>query len=396
MKTLAKAMAEQHGVDLFDYQIDALAAAADLTGMQRLCLYYKTGAGKTLTSLLCMVVWGRVDVLVICPPATQAAWGRVATGLGLNVECMSHAKFRMKDTKVSRHTAVIVDEFHLLGGHGGKGWKKMDTLALHLQAPLVILSATPNYNDAERVYCIQHVLDPHSCKGGYLQFLYQNCETEENPFGREPKVTGFLHHKDAAHYLSSLKQVQYLPDDLVYTIEDVPGPFSAPVEFYTYGYNERKNRIMASQIEERHALIDNSLINEDGLIWKYLFDKIEALVLGSTTPVLVFSNHSTVAEAMDRTMAARTSFKVATVTGSTPAKKKEARIQAFRDGVLDVLIGTATLATGTDGMDKVCDTLIILDDTDDASLRRQLIGRIMPRGLDTDATRKRVYRLVLQ
>ena len=59
-----------------------------------------------------------------------------------------------------------------------------------------------------------------------------------------------------------------------------------------------------------------------------------------------------------------------------------------------MLIGTASLATGTDGLDKMCDTLIILDDTDDDSLRRQLIGRIMPRGADTDTSKKKVYRFV--
>ena len=44
------------------------------------------------------------------------------------------------------------------------------------------------------------------------------------------------------------------------------------------------------------------------------------------------------------------------------------------------LVGTQTLATGTDGLDKMCDLLVILDDTEDNAMRRQLIGRIMPRG----------------
>jgi len=81
--------------------------------------------------------------------------------------------------------------------------------------------------------------------------------------------------------------------------------------------------------------------------------------------------------------------------GGTSAKAKRNTIDAFVDGRLDVLIGTATLATGTDGMDKVCDTLVILDDTDDDALRRQLVGRIMPRGIGADAQKKQVYRLVL-
>jgi superfamily II DNA or RNA helicase len=84
------------------------------------------------------------------------------------------------------------------------------------------------------------------------------------------------------------------------------------------------------------------------------------------------------------------------ITGDTSKKDKAERIKFFNEGGIDVLIGTASLATGTDGLDKVCDTLFILDDTDDDALRRQLIGRIMPRGKDTDASKKFVYRLVLQ
>jgi superfamily II DNA or RNA helicase len=85
----------------------------------------------------------------------------------------------------------------------------------------------------------------------------------------------------------------------------------------------------------------------------------------------------------------------AVVTGGTSAKQKSAAIAAFRRGELEVLVGTASLATGTDGMDKVCDSLIILDDTDDDALRRQLVGRIMPRGAGGNAAKKQVHRLVL-
>jgi hypothetical protein len=58
-----------------------------------------------------------------------------------------------------------------------------------------------------------------------------------------------------------------------------------------------------------------------------------------------------------------------------------------------MLIGTATLATGTDGLDKVCNTLFIVNDTDDDALRRQLIGRILPRGDSASTTAKQIFRL---
>lgn len=381
---------------LFDHQRDAVNGMAKQSSPLRACLYFKTGAGKTLTGLLGAHHAGYDDVVVITPPATYKAWQVQAQALGMTVETISHAKFRQQDYRLSRSKAVIVDEFHLLGGHSGKGWKKMDTMARHLQAPLIIMSATPNYNDAERVYCIQHVLDPHSCKGGYLEFLYRECITEQDHFSRTPKVLGFQRYPDAASYLAALPGVYYLPDDLVWSIDDLE--LSVPTEqaFEEYGYDRYKHRIMASGIEERHTRIFNAMVDPDGYLNNEALDIVMDLISKSSTPVLIFSDHSTIAEAAEKSLAAEAGAydgKVTIVTGKTPAKKKAARIQAFRDGVLDVLIGTATLATGTDGLDKVCDRLIILDDTQDDSLRRQLVGRIMPRGADTDASMKQVFRI---
>ena len=381
-------------VEFFDYQRDTLN---DVIGndpaTSRESLYYRTGAGKTNTSLSMMKAWGRDDVLVITPPSTNDAWEKWAARFGISVRCISHAKFRMKDTKLSRSVPVVADEMHMFGGHKGQGWKKFDRMSRGLTAPVIIMSATPNYNDAERVYCIQHVLDPYSARGGYLEFLYTHCITEQNPFGQEPYVSGFRNFADAEEYLAALPHVHYVPDELVYQIQDIDIPVQLPAGFEEYGFNPRRDRIMASGIEAKHAAIDHGLISDEGMLRDEVLNEL-VNIFPYQEPVLVFAQHSTVAEAMDRTLDHR--WKVGLVTGDTPAKKKAARIQAFRDGVLDVLIGTATLATGTDGLDKVCDTLIILDDTDDASLRRQLIGRIMPRGADADATKKKVYRLVLQ
>lgn len=86
------------------------------------------------------------------------------------------------------------------------------------------------------------------------------------------------------------------------------------------------------------------------------------------------------------------SERVRLVTGKTSLAEKNSAVEAFNRGDLKVLIGTSTLATGTDGMDKVCDHLIILDDTEDDAQRRQLIGRIMPRGASSDTSSKRVTR----
>jgi superfamily II DNA or RNA helicase len=389
-------------IEWFDYQQEALDKAALQPGpVQRRCLYYKTGAGKSLLSLEMVKRWGHGAAVVITPPSTFPQWEEAAKQIGIKVECMSHAKFRMKDTKMSRVLPVIADEFHLFGAHGGKGFAKLQRFARGLQAPMVLASATPNYNDADRVYCIQSILDPRSTAGGFLQFLYANCLTQQNPFGMTPLVSKeqpFLHYANAAEYLAALPNVDYLPDDLVYTIEDVDVPVTPFVDnsFYVYGLNERKGRLVASQMEERHAIVDLSLVDDSGEVWHHILNRVMQVVNLADTPVLVFAAHATVAEALARSLYNHSGVRFNLITGDTSKKDKAERIKFFNEGGIDVLIGTASLATGTDGLDKVCDTLFILDDTDDDALRRQLIGRIMPRGKDTDASKKFVYRLVLQ
>ncbi len=380
------------GVVLFEYQREFLEQVKKSPAPLRTCLYYKTGAGKSLTALAAIALLGYHKVVVICPPSTHVQWAALGDRLGIQVDAMSHAKFRQTGTKLSRTMPVIADEFHLFGGQKGKGWRKLDKLAQHLQAPLILASATPNYNDAERCYCVQHILDPHGTKGGYLQFLYTNCITEQNPFGMEPIVTGFKSYPDAAAYLADMKGVYYLPDDTVFTIVDVLYLATMPDELENFGYNRRDHRMVASQMELRHTQKYQGLVAKGGYLHQHVFNELDKIIADSDA-ALVFANHATVAEAAHRTFNAA-AINNALITGATTKPLKDRILQEFLAGTYHVLIGTATLATGTDGMDRVCDTLVILDDTDDDALRRQLIGRIMPRGDYVSSVAKRIFRMV--
>ena len=387
------------GSPLFVHQIEALEDAAQqhTQGSQvRLCLYHRTGAGKTRTALAVAAVAGAQHVLVVTPPAARPNWEQDAQRLGLTVDVISHAKFRQKEFKVRRDQAMIVDEFHLLGGHTGQGWRKMDRLAQGLQAPLVIASATPNYNDAERVYCIQHVLDPHSCKGGYLQFVYDHCITEVNPFGTMPLVVGFRHHRDAEHYLMELPKVHYVEDEVIkrVTIGELIVADHTPDTLYRVGLDERRRRVCASRMEKDHAITRHQLVGDDGLIRPHVYEEISVQVGQVSTPSLVYFNHAEIAEAMLATCVAN-GAKALLVTGKDTYASKLEKIELFKSGEFDVLIGTATLATGTDGLDKMCNQLIIVDDTQDDALRRQLMGRILPRGADSDVSQKVFTRIVV-
>jgi superfamily II DNA or RNA helicase len=386
-------LAEKLGITWFDYQLHTFGAWLD-QDTPRACLYYRTGAGKSITSLVMMSLSGCNDVLVIAPPSTHDTWHKQAAQLGMAVTTISHAKFRQPGYRVSRHTAVIADEFHMFGGHGGKGFQKFDTLARHLQAPLILCSATPNYNDAERVYCIKHVLDPRGTSGGYIQFLVQNCNTKMNPFGIEPLVdedNPFLHFDSAENFLRSLPGVYHVPDNVVFQIEEHDVDIPLPDELGKYGYERRNHRMVASAMEMRHTEVQLKLIMEDGFLDVQVHKLIDQVRAGYE-PVLIFCNHQTVAAALSLSLFDAKQVH-GLVDGTLSTKTKARIIEEFRRGNIPVLVGTASLATGTDGLDKVCDMLIIVDDTDDDALRRQLIGRIMPRGADVDASAKRVIRI---
>jgi superfamily II DNA or RNA helicase len=379
------------GVTLFDYQQEFLDVAAANQIRFRACLYYKTGAGKSLTALGAVALLGHDECLVIAPPSTHRQWWELGRQLGVKIIPMSHARFRQNTTKVSRTVPVIADEFHLFGGQKGKGWRKLDKLAQHLDAPLILCSATPNYNDAERCYCVQHILHPGATKGGYLQFIYQHCTTEQNPFGMEPIVTGFHNYPDAAAFLADMDGVFYIPDDAKFHIQDELYLVKLDPALSSHGYNRRRHRMVASPMELNHTVRLQGLVDETGYLHRPVMEVLERLM--SDLPVIVFAGHATIAEATSHTFDTH-GIRHALVTGKTSKADKEQIIQEFLAGEHDVLIGTATLATGTDGMDKVCDTLIILDDIDDDALRRQLIGRILPRGATVSSAQKKIFRMI--
>jgi superfamily II DNA or RNA helicase len=367
--------------------------------LDKLLVFYPTGTGKSLIMLTMMAMRDVKFVVVIAPPVTHDSWVRQGEVLGLTVLPMSHAKFRMTETKMSRTIPVIVDEFHLLGGHTGKGWKKLDRMARGLKAPLILGSATPNYNDAERCYCLVHVLNPLAHSGGFLGWLYEHCETTINPFGSIPNVTGFKLFGSAADFLAAQPNVVYIPDNAPDIIVDVEiGVTGIPDEFEDLGLIRFKHRIAASRMEKDHSreylyIVDPATNRLRPEVW----DRLEQIAGEVTTPIMVFCAKAKIARVLAAELAEH-GAEYGYVDGKTPKATKLAMLEQFKQGAFDVLVGTATIATGADGIDKMCDTMVILNDTPDSSLRRQLVGRILPRGVvePKDYIGKVAYRFVYE
>src|SRR5690606_11753047 len=148
---------------------------------QRMLLFYPTGKGKTKTSLGLLAARGWTRAVVVAPPRTHDDWIEDSRVLGIDLVIMSVEKFRQKGTALSKGVPLVVDEVHLAGRHNSVGFKKLSRMATHFPA-IILASATPQYNDPERVYCIAVVLRPSENRGGFLSWVYKHCETSVNPF----------------------------------------------------------------------------------------------------------------------------------------------------------------------------------------------------------------------
>ena len=373
-----------------------------LTRDDRMCVYYPTGAGKTEIALVSLFLSGVTEALVVAPPLTQQRWIEDGAKLGITVTAMSHAKFRMKTTKLKADVAVVVDEFHMLGGHTGQGWLKGAQLSKGLNAPLIICSATPNYNDVERVFCVQHVMNPLSTRGGYIHWLYQHCVTEQNPFGATPVVQGLKNYV-ATDELTAVQQfliatpgVVFAPDTAPDILRDVDVRGAVPPFdlFEEYNLDTVQRRFVASLMEKTHRRRYKSIIDEEtGDPRKGVQEAITVRLTLPPKPVLIYCDHATIAERVAAWLD-RTAMSTGLITGKTTPTAKKQLVELFKQGKLGVLVGTASIATGTDGIDKVCDTMIIVDDTNDDSLRRQLVGRILHRGVGGTNAGKIAYRFL--
>lgn len=345
---------------------------------RRIFLFFPTGEGKSKTALALVATEGYDKCVVVAPPKTHSQWLRDAGTLGIHLKIYSHEKFRMKGTPVPTNVPWIMDEYHKLGGHSGEGFKKWKALVYKITAPIVGASATPNYNDPDRAYCLEVAFDARPIYN-YGDWIFRHCRTEPNRFAYYPKVLGFLKFDNAIDYLSDKPWIAYIEDTATWKDYELILPSQKLTLFEEYGYSETHHRVVASDMEKRHKRVELNFINEKGKIRKEIIDTVIQYLdnCEGHDKWLVVCAHKTVAEALYKTM----KRDVWIITGDT--KDIEPEKQGFIMAQRGWLIGTTALAEGVDGLDKTCQAILFLDDiVGDPSKRRQIIGRILPRGTD--------------
>lgn len=351
--------------------------------LDRALLFWPTGQGKSKTCLGFLYARGYDYIVVIAPLKTHAQWKADAKTLGIDVRVETVNKFRMTASQYRKTDPIVVDEFHEMGGHDAVGFKKLNRMAPKLEAPIIMASATPNYNDAERVFCIT-AIGQKSPNRNFKGWIYQNCITRENPFSAIPYVDGFLLFNGAADYLLNEPYVMYIEDTATWLEDTLELPSNIADEFFDYGYDRRRHRMISSLMGQFHRIVDYRFIDDEGLIRNEIRAAMVEMMFKypDRTKWLVFCSHQTVAQALYRTI----SGNVWLIDGDT--KDHDDVKKAFIEAEAGWLIGTTALATGVDGIDKVCHSMLLLDDIrGDNAKRRQLIGRILPRGNDDTAER---------
>ena len=347
--------------------------------LQRMLVLFPTGEGKSITGLALLAARGHRRATVVAPPKTQPKWIADAKKIGMQIEVVSPTKFRMQDFKVSKHHPLIIDEFHLLGGRDAIGWKKLKRGASVHVAEILMLSATPEYNSPERAFCVDAIA---TGQGNFENWFTEHCITEPNRFKYYPDITGFKQFKNSLEYLIAQSYTAYVRDDAEWNASEVTIPSHVNTELEMYGLSRRHGRLVASDMEKRHKRAEEQYIRPNGLIHDDIIDVVTKIIEGEDK-WLLFCAHKTVANSLYDTLYKYYEGRLHIINGDTKSDWVPKILEQFREPGPAILVGTTALATGVDGIDKVCQRLLILEDiVGDNALRRQLIGRILPRGLD--------------
>jgi superfamily II DNA or RNA helicase len=336
----------------------------------RALLFMPVGSGKTYTSLAMLQARGITKATLVGIIATFPKWKADAEKYDITLECVSHQMFAKTYYKPKHHD-LILDECHKLIGNS------VNKMALKhtkdLSKTVLSLSATPNWNSGFRWYNVLQTLWYRP--GGYINWLYGNCNVKANPFSRLPDFVDFKLGLD--EFLKSYPFIHRIIEDDDYEIKDIEftrtsNPQYDKVKTYSLLDCQSGSKVMGSVMEKLQVLntlqyCDIDLSDDE----KYLANLREDLTkwLKEQPKSLIYCNKAKMGELVAATL------DCLIITGKTNKKLIPTIVNQFghKDNHLVV---TDVMATGYDEFPGITDSLIIFQDTNDNKQREQLIGRI--------------------
>jgi hypothetical protein len=363
--------------------------ALEAADRRRLGNWSGTGAGKTLAGVLATREIDAQETLVVVPQITREQWARefreafpgtdVRIGLppeGEDLEATKGSQPRVwvttydmlsADSKAAkaqlapladRLDAAILDEVHMVKAGTDLASQRRQVLLATLDRAgegnpdlmVVGMSATPVVNNLDEAKSLLRVITGEDPKG----------------FGTAPTVRNAA----SAHRHMTMNGIRWKPDyktgftrDTAWV--DATGHMGRIVAALN-GEEAKRGRVHPASIER--ALLPVKM------------PEIVARVKAAQGPTIVYSEY--VAGMVDPIVTELRSHGITAerLTGEETEAQKRDLIRRFTRGEIHTLVGSRPLATGTDGLQRVCRNLVVASMPWTAANDDQLIGRLVRTG----------------
>ncbi len=353
-------------------------------------LYFTMGKGKTLTAV--QVAYDAQErkiinsVLIVAPPSTHKQWETLLKKyVTVPYKIVSHQWLGKNTDFLKKNlgsTLAVIDEVHQSANRGKTLTKAVTTLIKKCFAAM-LMSGTPFRNKEERLYVVHDWLFGNA--DSFESWLHKFCDTEPDRFAYYPK---FLRFKvgEIEDFLESIDKFEYrriyIEREALQFRETI---LERPIinldyeTLKTYSvYGTERFQVSNSVIQKSVYLNYLKYCNwisrngkEDMELHGTRDDLVDIIEAHAHLNPIVYCFSSKISKLYFDDYFGL-SYRI---DGKTTKKVKEKLIAAYKKAG-GVMFATDSISTGTDGLQEVTNTIIILDDTSDGTNREQLIGRI--------------------
>lgn len=353
------------------------------------------GAGKTLAATLAVLAADAREVLVVCPKPVIGQWvaefrqghSDVEVKVGLpkgepgdrsthaRVWVTNYESFQGDVKKVEARSgllvglldAIVFDEIHMAKASETaavskrhKALVKFTDACADVREDIVVIgaSATPVINDLSEALAVLR--------------LVEGPATRRFPTSPTIRNSAIAHRRLAASGMRLRPKygVTLNREDVVVDVTDRLASIAANAD-----------RLM----REREVKRMNPAIMEQALIIEKIPSIVER-VKGTRGPSIVFSMYTT--DMVEPIIAAmgEAGLRAAPFTGVESESERDEALAAFKAGDLDVIVGSSPIGTGVDGLQEVCNHMVVASMSWTAAADDQLVGRLFRQGQTSDVT----------
>jgi superfamily II DNA or RNA helicase len=369
-----------------------------------------TGAGKTLSTVLAIQNDGARETLVVCPKAVREEWEnefkagfpttsevivvndpedfnkvRPEPAEGVNrVWVVNYDKFSGTPQALAktigplaeRVDALVFDEIHMAKASSAsetdaskrhRAIVRFRDRAEEANPGLMVVgaSATPVVNNLEEAKSVLRIIEGPNASGP----AFSTTPTIKNAAN--------AHYRIAA---AGVRRVMKYPTAL--TREDVTIDVTANVHQIQGRINQMRKSADGTSKAVHPAMMERALLPEKLPKIASIASQRKANGEGGT---IVYTEYTEGMVSPIRGALEAEGLRVGTFTGDDTPAERTAALKAFRNGEIDVIIGSQPIATGVDGLQAASNHAVVASMAWTAAADDQFVGRIHRRGQVRDS-----------